>query len=155
MLWLRLVNPEGSVERPSVFRRRAALAAAGLMLLVSAAPDGARLVVDASVFSNDECLAPASTRCAFSETLIGGEARPSASAALLAPQASAIGLSLLLEPRFEGLWNFGPQILPIRRRLPVRATATAAATALPSCVSRVRHRPDRPGCGKAVRRRLR
>ena len=155
MLGLRLVNPEGSVERPSVFRRRAAFAAAGLLLLVSAAPDGARLTVDASVFSDDECLAPASTRCAFDETLPDGEPRPSASAALLPPQTRSVEASLLLKPRLEGLWNFGPQILPIRRRLPVRATVAAAAAALPSCISRVRHRPDRPGCGKPVRRRLR
>ena len=143
------------MEKRHVSRLRTALVAAGLLFLTAAAPDRARLVFDPAALA-DDCLAPASGGCSFLEpNATSGERRPSASAALIEPgaQARATKEALLLMPELQGLLNFGPEVVPIRSRPRLRAAASPAAAA--DCFSRARHRPDRPGCTKAVRRKLR
>lgn len=147
--------------RPIVSRRRGAVMLGALALLVSAAPDGARLVFDPSAFEEDSCLAPAFTGggCSYGGFLErDGETGLSASAALLEPQAYRerrpslpTPSTTLLEPDLSSLFKFGPEVVNgvsrrRMRRAPPSRSATGSGKAA-ACVAAGRHRPDRSGCG--------
>lgn len=105
--------------RPIVSGRKGLLMLGTLALLVSAAPDGARLVFDPSAFADDGCLAPdfAGDGCSYGTS---GERRTglSASAALLEPETRRERETplpgpgaMLLEPQLSGLLDFGPEVV--------------------------------------------
>ena len=114
--------------KPIDSRRRAAMMLGALALLVSAAPEGARLVFDPSPFAEDNCLAPAfaGDGCSYGGFVErDGEIGLSASAALLAPQTRRereaptppAPRAMLLDPDLSGLLDFGPEVV---HRLPPR-----------------------------------
>lgn len=155
--------------RPIVSRRRAAVMLGGLALLVSAAPDGARLIFDSSAFAEEDCLAPAiaGDGCSYRGFVeSAGQTGLSASAALLEPQTWSdrepslpVPRAVRLEPDLSGLLDFGPEVVhrspPRRSRgaLPLRIAAGSGGAA--ACLAAGRHRPDRSECVRSTGRRRR
>ncbi|MDP8912553.1 MAG: hypothetical protein M3N39_03120 [Pseudomonadota bacterium] len=145
---------------PIVSRRRAALMLGALALLVSAAPEGTRLIFDPSALAEEGCLAPAlaGDGCSY-----GGFVEPSgqngvsASAALLEPQSWSerepslpAPRAVRLEPDLSGLLDFGPEVvhrIPPRRTRAVPPVRIAAGSGrVRACIAAGRHRPDRSRC---------
>lgn len=119
--------------------RRIASGKAGLMLgalalLVSAAPEGARLVFDPSAFAEDGCLAPdfAGEGCSYGDLAEGMRGTGlSASAALLEPErrrerepSRPRPDAMLLQPELSGLLDFGPEV--VHRTAPQRIRSVPA-----------------------------
>jgi hypothetical protein len=146
--------------RPIASCRSAAFMLGALGFLVSAAPENARLVFDASAFAEENCLAPsfAAGGCFHGGSEPAGVLGPSASAALLEPHSwpergpsPAAPRAMRLEPDLFGLFDFGPEVvhrLPPRRNrssLPLRIAG--GSKRMTACNAADRHRPDRSRCG--------
>ncbi len=91
--------------------RGAAWLAAGLLIAGATAPRARLLLVEGSIFSDDECLAPSGAGCDYAPSLSARDPQPSASAALLEPGShSDPGERALLRAELPGLIDFGPEV---------------------------------------------
>lgn len=147
--------------RPIVSHRRAALMLGAVALLVSAAPDGARLVFDPSAFAEESCLAPAFSgdSCSYGSFVEpNGQTGLSASAALLEPRTWSEREPSLSAPRaarldldLSGLLDFGPEVVhriaPRRNRAVPPVRIASGSDRLKACNAAGRHRLDRSRCG--------